>query len=532
MGNDWIEENIKALKLLYQNCRDEQALSSYIISVIRLLNGMVQIGQGGFHRYERIILGNAVRMFSEHFQEQVKRAINLGYDYREKNDIIVDIEEAVIQMAQVYKNIVDSTANADKRMFMSLAVDTSLYEFSPKLCGLYACMLEKVVQLYDVSATGQQNYAFLIHPTLENNIKAKVLFSKRESSGKVCVVCIPVNILDQTDFVPVVALHEAFHVLTKRERGRKRRAKMFIEVAVVGIKECLFNGVRLDLVVGEVDRRLKKEWMEVWFGKISKELQKRCDEGDDDDRCWYSKKWLNVVYEKMVNGLLSAKMSLLQGGFAESFIQDMYGDFQECVEKYDEMHKCGMKIVNNLNNMIVGSNLYDMLDHYMMILKEAYADIACIITASLEPELYDLAFERSVQFKIKNSFEDWSREMRRMLVYDVIIVHSDDDISKKWKNHKEQKHSMCQNSSTTYYYNENMLKVSRQTGRKYDTIPIIYQKCFDYLAECFEALNMIKEHPDIEAFRGYLQRIVLKQDETFYTMLSGKYEIYNTSGGE
>ncbi len=191
MDNGWIEENIKALKCLYQKCREEQAISSYIISVIRLLNGMAQIGQGGFHRYERIILGNAVRMFSEHFQEQVKRALSCEYEFRKKSDIIFDIEEAVILMAQVYKNIVDSTANADKRMFMSLAVDTTLYEFSPKLCGLYACMLEKLVQLYDVSATGQQNYAFLIHPTLENNIKAKVLFSKRENSGKVCVVCIP-----------------------------------------------------------------------------------------------------------------------------------------------------------------------------------------------------------------------------------------------------------------------------------------------------------------------------------------------------
>lgn len=527
MENDWIEENIKALKLLYRNCRDEQAISSYIISVIRLLNGMVQIEQGGFHRYERIILGNAVRIFSEHFRKQVERAISCSCGSREKSDIISDIEEAVILMAQVYKNVVDSTANADKRMFMSLAVDTSLYEFSPKLCGLYACMLEKLVQLYDVSATGQKNYAFLIHPTLENNIKAKILFSKRESSGKVCVVCIPVNILGQTDFVPVVALHEAFHVLTKKERGRRRRAKIFIEVAVVGIKESLFSGVMLDPVDGEVDRSLKKKWMEVWFGEISKELQKRCDEGSEDDRCWYSENWLHVVYGKMVNALLSAKMSLLQGGFAESFIRDRYGGFQKCVKKYDEMHKCGMKIVENLNGMIVGGELYDMLAHYMMILKEAYADIACIITARLEPELYDLAFERSVQFKIKNTFEDCSREMRRMLVYDTIIVNSDDDFGKKWKEQKEQKRGLCRTFGGAYYYNENMLKVSRQTGRKYDKIPIVYQKCFDYLAECFEALSMIETHSDIEKFRGYLQRIVTKQDETFYTMLSGKYELYS-----
>lgn len=112
-----------------------------------------------------------------------------------------------------------------------------------------------------------------------------------------------------------------------------------------------------------------------------------------------------------------------------------------------------------------------------------------------------------------------------MLVYDTIIVHSDDDFRKKWKEQKELKHSLCQEFGGAYYYNENMLKVSRQTGRKYDTIPIVYQKCFEYLAECFESLSMIEKHPDIESFRGYLQRILPKQDETFYTMLSGKYEL-------
>lgn len=139
---------------------------------------------GGFHRYERVILGNAIRLFCEHFREQVQCAIDCVDDVKKKYEIILDIEDAVVQIAQVYKNVVDSTANADKRMFMSLAVDTSLYEFSPKLCGLYARMLEQLVQLYDVSGTGQQDYAFLIHPTLESNIKAKVLSRKGKIPGR------------------------------------------------------------------------------------------------------------------------------------------------------------------------------------------------------------------------------------------------------------------------------------------------------------------------------------------------------------
>lgn len=524
METEWIKENIVSLKELYKGCTEEQALSSYIISVIRLLNGMVQIMDGGFHRYERIILGNAIKLFCEHFRQQVQSAIDCVDDFGEKNEIILDIEDAVIQIAQVYKNVVDSTANADKRMFMSLAVDTSLYEFSPKLCGLYACMLEWLVQLYDVSGTGQQDYAFLIHPSLESNIKAKVLFKKRENSGKVVVVYIPVNILDQTDLVPVIALHEAFHVLTKKERERKYRARLLMKLALSGIEECLFNDIILCKNDRSLDQKRKNELMEIWFGKIRDNFKQKCNDLDETDRYWYSENLLQSITKKIIKGLQQAIEYLEQKKFIDHYMNEGDG-FGKCVEEYHILCEQSMRLLQNMHAMIIGDTLYQMFDRYMHILREAYADVACIITAHLEPKLYDMAFERSIQFKMeKKHFKDVDREMRRMLVYDTVIVYADKDFSQQWKMNKIKKHDENASFGSLWFFNnEKVLNCARQKWVKYDNIPNIYQECFWYLGKCIQNLINIEQNPDINQFREKIKSIIANKDEDFLTILGGSY---------
>lgn len=524
METGWIRDNIASLKKLYESSTEEQALSSYIISVIRLLNGMVQIMDGGFHRYERIVLGNAIRLFCEHFRQQVQCAIDCVDDVGEKNEIILDIENAVLQIAQVYKNIVDSTANADKRMFMSLAVDTSLYEFSPKLCGLYACMLEWLVRLYDASGTGQQEYAFLIHPTLESNIKAKVLFKKRENSGKVVVVYIPVNILDRTDLVPVIALHEAFHVLTKKERERKHRAKLMLKLALSGIEDCLFRNIILCMNDRSLDQRRKSEFMEIWFGEIKNDFMQECNALDGTDRFWYSENLLPDITKKLLKGLQQAIEYLEQKKFIDLYMCEG-GGFKKCVEEYHIMCEQSLRLLQNLHGMIIGDTLYQMLDRYMHILREAYADVACIITAHLEPESYDLAFDRSIQFKIqKRNFKDVDREMRRMLVYDTVICYADEDFNKRWKLNKMKKHEDNTDFGGLWFFNnEKVLNNAGQKWGKCDNIPIIYQECFFYLKACAQNLKEIDKNPHIKQFREKIKSIIANQDEELLTILGGSY---------
>lgn len=521
MQVEWIKKNIVDLKKLYEKSAGEQALSSYIISVIRLLNGMVQIANGGFHRYERIILGKAIKSFCEHFQEQVQCALDCVDDVREKNEIILDIEDAVMQIAQVYKNVIDSTANADKRMFMSLAVDTSLYEFSPKLCGLYAHVLEQLVILMDVSGTGQPDYAFLIHPTLESNIKAKVLFKKRENSGKVVVVYIPVNILDQTDLIPVIALHEAFHVLTKRERERKYRARLLMRVMLLGMEDYLFGDVILCEDDKSLDRRRKSQLMEIWFGKIRDDFMRECNELNEDNRCWYGEKLLQSVTRKLIEGLRCAIEFLEQSKFIELYIGETGNGFKKCVEEYQNMSEKSMYILRNMHKVIIGDTLYKMLDRYIHILQEAYADVACIVIAQLKPELYDMAFECSVQFKTqKKYFKDEDREMRRMLVYDTVIFYSE-ELGQQWRENKIKKHDDDSEFGNLWFYDENMLNIARQNREKCVKIPMVYLGCLDYLGKCIQNLQIIAQNHKIDKFRKKLNGIMADRDDVVLKILGG-----------
>lgn len=213
------------------------------------------------------------------------------------------------------------------------------------------------------------------------------------------VVYIPVNILDQTGLIPVIALHEAFHVLTKKERERRQRAKLLMKVMLSGIEESLFHGVTLCIDDGNCDRRRKNELMEIWFGQIRENFLQECSELDEGDRCWYSENVLQSVTEKLSRGLQQAIEYLEQGKFIDLYMCETGNGFRKCVEEYQIMSEQSMYILRNMHEMIINDKLYQMLNRYIHILREAYADIACIITAQLEPELYDLAFEFSVQFK-------------------------------------------------------------------------------------------------------------------------------------
>lgn len=527
MEQDWIKKNMESLKQLYKENSDEEAISSYIISVIRLLNGMAQIEQGGFHRYEQIILSDSIKLFCDHFREQVQCALNCK-EVKDKNTIILDIEDAVTQIAQVYRNIVDSTANADRRMFMSLAVDTSLYEFSPKLCGLYSSMLKKLVKIYSAPETGQQEYAFLMHPTLESNIKAKVLFKKRGNSGKVVVVYVPVRILDQTDLVPVIALHEAFHVLTKKERGRKERAVSFMQIMQTAIKERLFRDVRLCATDMEVDNNRKDVLFEWLFEAVREKFNKCYDEHGEDDRFWYSENLVEYVMEVLVQGLKVADGKLQRDWFGDICKREADEDdesFKTCVEKYNQMYQGVGRIRENLYQIIMGDELRSEAGRYMSIFREAYADVACIYTAQLTPVLYDSAFERSIQFKIpKDDYVDKDKEMRRMLVYDTIIACSDGEFKELWSENKKKCHEEDFSFGDTWFFDEKLLETTGQEDAECDTIPLNYYAYLDYLKGCVgELQRTLTKSAEIGTFRTKLKSILEKQEEVFLDVLSGRF---------
>lgn len=153
----------------------------------------------------------------------------------------------------------DGTANVERQTVQSLSLDASMYDLSPKLCSFYSAILSRVVEMF---READKEYAFVMNPTIRSTIETELLLKNRKKSGKVVVVYIPEGAMEQFELVPICLVHEAFHVITKRERQRKRRAKCLMLHMIEFMEDFLFREVEFD---GDEDAEIRKRLMAHWF---------------------------------------------------------------------------------------------------------------------------------------------------------------------------------------------------------------------------------------------------------------------------
>ena len=203
MAAAWIEEQRQQLSEIYNKCREagsrEHVLEAFTVYLLRILNGLSQMEGSKLYRYEARILGEAMKLFCAHYIAQVDSALQTGIGTEKKMEIILDIEDAISKISNVYKNVIDSTTNSDRQMFTSQAVETSIYDISPKLFAAYSTILETLVRLFEK----QGIYAFLLHPSLKSNIETASLFDMRKREGKVVLIYIPENKIENIRQIPI-----------------------------------------------------------------------------------------------------------------------------------------------------------------------------------------------------------------------------------------------------------------------------------------------------------------------------------------
>ena len=307
---DWIEAQRTELIEIYEKCKKEQpVLEAFSVYLLRILNGLSQMSGSQFYDYEVQILADAMRLFFVYYIEQVKKALSTEIKVKEKKDTIEDIEYAISKISNVYKNVIDSTANSDRQMLTSQAVETNIYDLSPKLIKTYSTILATLVRLFHK----QDKYAFLLHPSLKSNIEAETLFNMREEEGKVVLIYIPENEIEKIRQTPIYLLHEVYHVLTKAERCRVDRARRMETHVLNAISQrifrninfaCIFSeqmsfGIKADEViqkadeaVKKVDEAIKKELVKRWF-PIERRVKKY--ETIENDRFFYRENISNDI---------------------------------------------------------------------------------------------------------------------------------------------------------------------------------------------------------------------------------------------
>ncbi len=428
----WIKNDITKYKDIFKkNNQKEVALSRYTLCMVKILNGLAEIGMTEFYKYEKRILWDAMKLFSKHCQERIQYALECK-EVKEKKRVLTDIENSIAQMMEVFKNIFDGTGNAERQMFQSLLVDTNMYELSPKLCAFYSDILKEVVELFSEE---KRKYAFVMYPTLRSTTEAKTLLKTREEPGKVVVVYISESEIEQFNMMPIFLVHEAFHVITKKERYRQERAANLAVNMMEYMELFLFHEV--DFFEDDKGLRIKEDLMKYWFNDIII-LMSQWEKENKDDKKFYSanieKELSNKIKKCLTNIYVSLENDVFEYSY-EVYQEESYSAFRQHMGRLKQAAK---QIRNNLNEIVLGNMVSQSIYLMMFLYRETYADIACILTLQLEAQRYKDAFAGSIQFGFdKDEFQDITRWIRDYLVTKTVSQFSLGS-DKGWREHLDE----------------------------------------------------------------------------------------------
>lgn len=477
-----IREQMGELQRLYKELtadteQKEEALCACVFYVTRLLNEVLQMSVGDMEYEQRIFCG-AMTIFVKQFIEQVKTTKELQgdrntYEYvTEKRDLVEDIENAVEKVLTTYRNVVDSVANMDRHMLVGLTAGVNAYDLSPKICAAYSYILNRLTELMG----GEGTYAFLLNPTTKSIVRSEALLECRQEHGKVVIINIPERMVEKSDLLPVILIHEAYHVLTLGEsRLRGDRAKSYIQNMYYEIENCLFRGTTL---FQEVDAEKKSRnlfWkaadsedksgyirerlMEEWFSEGKKELEIYLDE-EEDSRQFYGKNMAEKVRSCMEKDLRKLPARLeedVMGCFFEVLSSE-----EDKLECYEEQYNKAVREIDamtkNLHAVLIDRKLDAAEELFLFMYREVYSDLACVMLLNLSAKQYNMAFDWSGSSRMPEiGYVDHDRLLRQYLVAKAYsdqlerygeALSGDDawwERCQEWKNMAEEKYDKIRN---------------------------------------------------------------------------------------
>lgn len=432
-------QKLEELKSLYKKCRGQKALISQIMYVIRLQNEMAQMDGQIFHGYEKQIFERAMHIFLKHFVEQIQCVLEL--DSRdglkgnalviEKHAIIEDIQSAVIKMVEIFQSMMGSMKNADQPIFPVMTGSMYVFNASPKVITAYSQILNALTELLGCN----DQYAFLLYPTMSDIIYTDILFKRRNKGGKVIVVTFPERLSEYPSVIPIL-FHEAFHVVERNIRCRKLRARCYWENILQQLEESVFGeNVFLQEEIDE-QKEIKDKLLDKWFNTVTDEFLKKLSNLKETDRGLYADRLVEEVGKKLSDRLIEIESEIyedLETELLASCQKEDEFDFQGYCDVTSELHKCESVIRASIISMLTENMLYEAGEAYMEIYREGYADVAACLFLRLTPEDYDTAFQSSCQFEVSDKeYVDLHRILRQYLVSNALsTIWKTDEWQKK-----------------------------------------------------------------------------------------------------
>ncbi len=541
---NWIEHDIEDYKNIFEVCNGKEiALGHCALIMIKILNGLSEMRYTEFYKYERQILWSAMELFSAHCIIQLQAALNCK-DIKDKKKLISDIEDSIAKIMEVYKNIFDGTANAERQMFQSLPADMNMYELSPKLCAFYSSMLEKAVELFkEDGKKKEEGYAFVIHPTLGSVTEAKRLLKKREAPGKVVVIYISESEIERFSLVPIFLMHEAFHVITRNERLRQKRAYNFAANMMEYMERFLFHGVQFS--VEQDDMKIRERLMAYWFRDIWR-LKEQWEEKSAESKEFYSEEMDKAFKNKIKKCFVEISKNLEDTVYECVYKEYERKSYSRFRKEYAQVKKSIKQIRDNLNRVILEGKDTDMIYLLMFLYRETYADVACILTLHLEAKQYSEAFVNSIQLAFdRKQYVDVTRWAREYLVAKTVLKFLPSEKRKSWEEYLEilemrkaelPKVQKGQQESVEEKVDEELEKNGDYTGQndgncarmmKINLSDKMLNRFQNYLEECARVFCCKLSERDMAAtaFRKSVRGILTgNQNDLLLNILSGRVE--------
>lgn len=525
---------IKKLRDLYQKCKDQPALASQILYAARLQNEVDQMDKQLFYMYESLLFKKAMKIFIQHFQEQVLNVLKLDEDTGlteeqivfEKHDQIADIQNAVSKMAEIFQSMAGSIKNIEQPIFPVLSGNMYVFNASLKMITAYSQLLNNMTEILEY---GDQ-YAFLLYPAMTDIIYTDVLLKKRNRNGKVVVVTFPEHLTDHPRVIPIL-FHEAFHVIERNVRNRKLRASCFLENIICLLKELLFQDITFSSENLSTDNKIKDILINKWLDPAITRFLDWKNGCEETDRELYSSNLVEKTGQYFMDVLadLDTKIyeDLEEVWIKETDLKDHYDFLAYCCIAED-LRQQTMMIKSNLLNIIANKLLYVFGNTYITIYREGYADIASCLFLQLSAEQYDEAFQISCLFSPGENYSDKERLIRQYVVSASIeCITRNGKQRQAWKKRAEE--CLQQIKAPTAGQPVVFGGIQRAEWSK-PAVALIgnavlgtYLQYFFHVAENLQ--DYFQKFPSLEAFRKFVNNMIHAKDEAMRDIFLGEVEL-------
>lgn len=523
MNSEWLSNELSEYKKLYLDCANEVSLKYCVQSMIRMINGLCEMNDTLFYAYERKMLWGAMELFSKRCRTQIEKALQCT-DAIDKNKMVKEIGDSIGEIRTIYSNMFESAGGMNYQMVKGQAVNAGTHEVSAKICTFFSSILEKLVKLF---SENEQEFIFILNSKLQSIIQASILLDKRDVTGKVVIIYIPESALEKFDLISICLMHEAFHVLTQKERNRKMRYQSFFQSVLLAVRYEMLEEVTFFQMDDERNNEVKERLTREWFSDLNKKLFVNVKEFDGD-YTFYGNKTTEKMEEELRECLMEINDNL------ETVLMDaVYGtDYNisyDVFKKRNDKVKDWQKIIQrNILHLLSGDTLRNILGALMDMFRECYADIACILTLSLRPEMYENAFKKSIDFKYDiDSYTDQERILRTAYVADAVKDCVPIEMQSDWESYSRK----CRETyrSATFSDSDKDLK-GRQQTKYYVKIALLQAiiDCYaEYLHKCArdfkERCDCIQELP---RFRKQIEEVMrMDNQQCLMKVLSGTLNI-------